>query len=364
MRPILHIGLAKSWRGGEQQLLYLVEELKQQGVPQHVVCLEGSVLQQRMQEAEIPVFTIKKQPLYTFRYALWLKHLCKQLGVGLVHVHDSHAHSLAFASAVLRNRTSIIVHRRVDFPISRSRLSQWKYSFPQVKRIICVSHAIRKIMAADVPRSRLVTIHSGIDLGRFAYIENQQRLRREYHVPQEKLIIGNVAAIAPHKDYFTFVRTVKLLLKQGLQAQFFIIGDGPERAAIEAFIQEQGMQQHITLTGHRPDVTHLLKELDLLLFTSKTEGLGTSLLDAFAAGAPVVATRAGGIPEVVRHEETGLLASPQDPQALARQALRMLNDPPLRLGLLQMAKQRVKAFSKEQMAQQVLAVYREVLAGK
>ena len=127
---------------------------------------------------------------------------------------------------------------------------------------------------------------------------------------------------------------------------------------MRGLVQEKGLQNDLIFTGFRNDVPDILPEVDLFLITSKTEGLGTTILDAFAAGVPVVATKAGGIPEIVRHRETGLLADLGDSQVLATYLHEMLNDAALRGGIIERSKQWVRMFSKEKVAEETLKIYR------
>ena len=124
-------------------------------------------------------------------------------------------------------------------------------------------------------------------------------------------------------------------------------------------MEQKRLSEKIILAGFRPDVPEILPEIDLLLFTSKTEGLGTSLLDAMACGVPVVATHAGGIPEIVEDEVSGLLAPVSDAESLARQVRRLLEEPGLKQRLTQAAHRNVQAFSKEKMAAAILDLYLE-----
>ncbi len=360
---ILHISSAKSWRGGEQQIAYLAEELRKHGVEQWILCAEASEMEAFCRRRGFTFFSFRRIVSFNPMAARQIWRLCQQLSLTHLHTHDSHAHTLAFAASVFfENKTPLIVHRRVDFPVGRNFFSKWKYNHPSIVRIITVSHFIKKIMKPAIRNSsKLCVVHSGIDLKKFEEKpEAVGKLRREYGIPSDEWLIANVAAIAPHKDYFTFVKTAEILLRQGFPARFLIIGaDGGERQTIARFIHEKNLGEKIAMTGFRSDIPEILPELDLLLFTSKTEGMGTSLLDAMACSVPIVATAAGGIPEIVEDEITGLLAPVRDAVALAWQVERLLQDPQLRRRLVQAARKKALNFSKEKMAERILEIYRE-----
>lgn len=282
-----------------------------------------------------------------------------------LHAHDSPAHTFAYLAALFFGlKIPLIVHRRVDFPIGKNLLSSWKYNAHSVSQIFCVSDYIRHLITPDILQpNRLVTVHSGIDLQRFENVGKSlktNRLRSEYQIPSHHFLIANIAAIAPHKDYFTFVKTAEKLIHNEFPATFLAIGgDGGELAQIRQFIQEKKLESRIILTGFRSDVQQVLPELDLLLFTSKTEGLGTTLLDAFACGIPVVSTNAGGIPEIVEAGVTGLVCEVGDAESLAEAVRKLLTDNDLRSKLSENAKRRVQQFSKAAMASAILDIYRK-----
>lgn len=354
---ILHLSTAKTWRGGEQQISYLFEELHKLDVKQQIMCAEGSAIAKHCVKNDWPHITAPKKGSISMPYAA---KLAKVSGVvDLVHIHDSHAHNNAIFSTFLGNKKPMVLHRRVDFPVSKNPFSRYKYNHPNIKRIICVSNAIQAIMQPAIQqRSKLVTVYSGVDTTRVFATKN--RLRTEFDVPPGTLLIGNVAALAPHKDYFTFLDTVKAL-EGKLDARYFIIGEGALRPQITAAIERLGLQKVVYLTGFRKDIETVLPELDAMLVTSETEGLGTSVIDAFLAGVPVVATAAGGIPELIDDGQTGLLASVKDANRLATQLQRLFSNDALRSKLITSARIKAETFSMQHMAKQTLEIYREVL---
>ena len=145
--------------------------------------------------------------------------------------------------------------------------------------------------------------------------------------------------------------------------KFLAIGDGPSRKQVEEEIAKNNLEDHVLLLGFRDDVVSLLPELDVFLITSKTEGLGTSILDAQVARIPIVATRAGGIVEIVKHEVNGLVADVADSKQLAAHVIRLLNDRTFAQKLVEAGADMVKSFSKGMTAQKTKAVYNRVLRG-
>jgi glycosyltransferase involved in cell wall biosynthesis len=364
-RPhVVHVSTPRTWRGGEQQVLYLVSELSRMGIPQLLVCTRGSRMERVARERGLPHAAFPRLGTVDPFFARALARACARSGANLVHAHDGDAHTAALlARALFRARLPLLVHRRVDFPLRRRRFTRWKWNHPAVRRIVCVSAAIAEILRPDLDApERLRVVHSGVDPARFPPGPPEGRLRREYAVPAGVRIVGNVAALAGHKDYPTFVETAARVLARGVEARFFAVGEGAERAAIEAHRRRLGLDGKVILTGFRPDAARILPELEVLLFPSSTEGLGTTVLDAFLCRVPVVATRAGGIPELVRDGESGLLAEVGDADGLAERVVRVLSDPALRARLVEGGLRRAAEFGTARTAEQILEIYREVLA--
>ncbi len=354
----MHISTPLSWRGGEQQLAYLLLELQDE-INQVVLCSKGSAMEQFCQKNGIDYESQPKRGGFDLAFAFKIKKLCKKLEIDLCHMHDAHAHTFAVLAAIFGNKTPLVLSRRVDFPIKQKWTSKFKYNHPSIKKILCVSEMIKQITASDIQdKSKLHTVYSGIDLTKFS--TRSGKLRKELGISKSTLLVGNTSALADHKDYFTFLDSCRTVLEKKPEVQFVVIGDGPMRAEIQDYAAKQQLTEKVIFTGYRTDITEILADLDVFLITSKTEGLGTSILDAFACGVPVVATRAGGIPELVEDQKSGLLCEVKDSDCLAKSTLSLLEDQALVDKIRAEAKEKVKKFSKAETAKKTLKHYREV----
>jgi len=352
-----------SWRGGEQQLAYLIKA-NRNACENIVFCPENSMLHQYCSNEGIHCKTYSRRGILFIRAAYSLFLLTKRLQVSIIHCHDSHAHTMAIIAATLfGNKVPVVVHRRVDFAVKPGTFSGFKYNHPMVRQYICVSEAIRKILNSSLNQpEKSVCIHSSIDLSRFTEMtKNRRVLRDELGLKDTDILIGNTSALAPHKDHFTFIRTAALLIEKHTAMRFVIIGDGPMRNEVQSEIDRNGLADIIFLAGFRTNVPELLPGLDIFLMTSKTEGLGTSILDAFAAGIPVVSTRAGGIPELVEDGLTGLLADVGDHESLAQAVERLLNDQNLRNSIVKAAGAFVAESGFREMGQKTMNIYTQIL---
>jgi glycosyltransferase involved in cell wall biosynthesis len=167
-----------------------------------------------------------------------------------------------------------------------------------------------------------------------------------------------VAALAAHKGQRYLVAAAAKVVHELPDTRFLIIGEGELRDQLERQVHDLGLDRHVVLTGFRGDVLGLVRSFDVFVMSSITEGLGSAILEAMACSRPVVATRAGGIPEAVAHEVTGLVVPPQDENALAAAILRLLKSPALRDQYGQAGRQRViDSFSVDRLVQGTAEVY-------
>lgn len=361
---VLHISTPLSWRGGEQQLAYTFHELQQAGIWQMLLCPEGSTMADYCANHQLNYATAPKRNSMDTAFASKLAELVKREKIGIVHAHDSHAHTFCvMASLLYRMKAPIVLHRRVDYPVSKSFLSRYKYNHPQIKKIICVSHEVKKVLSQSLKNpDKAIVIHSGIDTRKFAFPPHNL-LREELGIDASKNIIGNVAAITQQKDYFTFVKAAKLIHQEVTDTHFVVIGDGDQKEEIQNLVKESGLEKAFSFLGFRSEIHQLLPCLDILMFSSEKEGLGTTIIDAFAAKVSVVATRAGGIPELVEHGVTGLLADVKNEQMLAENVIDLIQHPERKKDIEEKAYLKAQQFDKSRTASRILEVYRNILEG-
>jgi glycosyltransferase involved in cell wall biosynthesis len=357
----LHIDTARTWRGGQNQVLLTVLGLRALGHRSMLVAHAAGELRQRAREG-LELVPLAPKTEMDLSAAWRLSRLIKQLRPDVVHAHDPHGvamAALALSMSTQLDKPPLVAARRVDFHIKGNALSRWKYR--QVDCFICASDAVRRMVVADgVPAVRAVTVHEGIDLG---HVEAAPaaNLHAELWLPHQAPIVGNVAALVPHKGQRHLIEAAALVVTRVPDARFVIAGEGELRPALERQIKDHHLEKHVFLAGFRPDVLSVHKGFDIFVMSSVTEGLGTSLLDAMACAKPVVATTAGGMPEVVVDGTTGLLVPPRDHEAMADAIVRLLTDGSARRAMAAEGQARVREhFSAERMVQETLEIYRRV----
>ncbi len=366
-RPLrtLHVNTEPTWRGGEAQTLLLIRGLREAGHEAHLACPPTAPLGERARREGVQVVPMKLRGELDLLSALRLRRLLKGGAYDLIHAHTSHGHTLAVLAAA-RLGVGIVVSRRVDFSIYRRSFLhlnwiKYRYGFDV---IVAVSEAIRDVLVADGVRpDQIRVVRSGVDPDRFSEGDRRAPMPADLDIPPGALVVLNSAHLTPHKGQRYLIRAFATVARHVPQAYLCIAGQGELREALQAEINRLGLRDRAILAGFRDDVGALLANCTVYVMPSVEEGLGTAVLDAFLMEAPVVASRAGGLPEMVQDGRTGLLAEPGDPESLAAGILRLLQDEPLRRNLQAAGRQTVlDRFTYRHTAAETLAVYRAVLS--
>ena len=363
----LHIDTARTWRGGQNQVLLTVNGLRAIGHRAALVAHPGGELRRRAAEG-LELIPIAPRTEMDLSAAWKLSRLIKRLAPDIIHAHDPHgiamaslALSLGAGAAAAGGATTpvLVASRRVDFHLKGNSFSRWKYR--QVDCFIAASEAIRRMLVADgIAEDRTVTVHEGIDV-EHVLAAPAVNVHEAFFLPHGAPVVGNVAALVPHKGQRYLIEAAHRVVQQVPDARFVILGEGDLREPLEKLVHEHLLQKHVLLPGFRTDVLGCIKGFDLFAMSSVTEGLGTSLLDAMACARPIVATTAGGIPEIVEDEVNGLLVPPRDQTALANAIVRALNDAELRRRMGAAGLARVnERFTVEQMVAETASVYASV----
>jgi glycosyltransferase involved in cell wall biosynthesis len=364
----LHVDTARTWRGGQNQVLLTVNGLRSIGHRAALVAHPDGELRRRADEG-LELIPIAPRTEMDLSAAWKFSRLVKRLRPDVIHAHDPHgvamaslALSIGSASAKGEPMPALVSARRVDFHLKGNSFSRWKYR--QVDCFIAASEAIRLMLVGDgVPVDRTVTVHEGIDVERAQHVP-AVNVHEAFWLPHGAPVVGNVAALVPHKGQRYLIEAAQLVIQQLPDARFVILGEGELRDHLEKQIHEHHLEKHVLLPGFRTDVLGCIKGFDLFAMSSVTEGLGTSLLDAMACARPIVATRAGGIPEIVEEEVNGLLVPVRDHRALAAAIVRALKDPVLRRRMGEAGLARAnERFTVERMVSETAAVYARVASG-
>lgn len=347
MPTVLHIDTERGWRGGQNQVYLLHRGLVRAGVDSLVLARRGQPLARRCIDEGLPVLEVASGPLFALRATL----AARGARPALIHAHASAAHGIA-RLAVSGRGTPLVVTRRVDFALKTGIAARWKYG-PRVTRFAAISRAVAGILeAGGVEAARIVVIPSGV--------EPQPATPNREGLPAERLLVLCAAAFVAHKGHQHLLDAWRIVEERGVPATLLLAGNGDLEASLRTQARELGLH-HVQFLGWRDDLPRLWAAVDVAVMASLEEGLGTALIDAQLAGLPVVATTAGGIPEVVADGISGLLAPPADPEALAQRLLRTLTDQPLRAQLSAGARTHANGFLAGAMVARYQTLYADLL---
>ena len=311
---ILHLSSELGLRGGERQVLLLAAGLAARGVAQTVAAPAGSQLADRSTALDLTLLPLRARPVLHPKNLLRLVRWLRGHPGTVAHAHTSP--TLTLVSLARRLAPATVVHtRRVAFPLRTGR----KYR-TAADHYVAISRAIAdQLLAGGLQASRLTVIPSAVDLAAIDPFPARSELAHEADRP----LAGCVGAMTPEKGHLVLLRAWSLVLDQRPEARLVLLGDGPERAAVERATAALPAGS-VVLAGYRDDVPAWLKALDLYVQPSLAEGLGSAVLEAMACRLPVVASRTGGVPESVVDGTTGLLCPPGDAAALAEAILTLL----------------------------------------
>jgi len=360
----MHVNTERTWRGGERQTLLLATGLRDRGHVVELVCPPGAPLGERARAAGLLVHDLRMRGELDPVAIVRLRRLYRERDIDVVQLHTSHAHTLGALARVGRRRPRTVVARRVDYSIHRSGtpgFTHLKYRFG-VDRYIAISEAIRGVLIRDGIRpSRVSVVHSGV-IPLPPAGSDRATIRASLGIPPAARVIGSVAHLALHKGEIHLLRAFVELAPRYPDLHLVIVGDGEERPGIVAEAERNGLVGRAHFPGFQADVAAYLSAFDLFVMPSLQEGLCTSLLDALAAGLPIIGSNTGGIPEIIEDGVTGLLAPPGSPRGLAATIARLLDEPARAAALLAAGKAKLARFGADAMVEGTIAVYRELLA--
>jgi L-malate glycosyltransferase len=344
---IVHVASGREWRGGQRQVWLLARELDRRGIAQVVITTADSELARRLAAGGVRVHPAAWRAGLDPRV---IPAILRELhSSAVLHAHDAHSLALASLSAILRSKP-LVVTRRVTFPLRQG------YVWRRACRIIAISQAVHDALLKDgIEPERVVTVPSAVDpdVSQCSGLD----LRALLGVPLNGQLAVQLGALTPEKDQATLIQAAARLVRDLPDLHWVIVGDGPLRAELQRQITSLGVQHRVHLLGALEDPHRALAQADVFVLSSVAEGLGSSVLAAMARRVPIVATRVGGVPDLLG-SGSGLLIQPEDSQELARAVQRVLTDRSVSSKLVSAAGREIEKYSVAAMADGVLSVYR------
>lgn len=340
---ITHINLARGFSGGERQTVLLIDYLAKQGIYQTMVCREDSPLRHRL--ASVPKLR------FSAANHMFVGHWKGGAKTDLYHAHDAKAAHWAFIETRF-NKRPYIVTRRVPNPLKRFNITPLVYK--KAFAIVAISEKIREILRRYNPGLNPLLIPSASS-ALPCRPENVEQLRRRL---RGRFVIGHIGMLLnKQKGQKYLIEAARLLKGRYPELHFLLLGKGEDEAR---FKTQAADLENIEFTGFVENPGDYLAAMDLFVFPSLYEGLGSSLLDAMFYGLPIIATRVGGIPDLVKDDENGLLIPPADSRALADAIAWLYEHGDIRNRYAEAGRKTVAEFSAETMGQRYLDLYRQV----
>lgn len=337
---ICHVNLASGFSGGERQTVNLIRELAGRQLRQTLIARPGSRLFDEL--AGLPGLEFRS-----------CKHFLLGHGVGawnLIHCHDGKAVYWAYLEWWLR-KTPYLITRRVDNPLGKGRFTRAAYT--AASRVVCLSNAIAQSVHSRISSAKTTVIPSSFS-GFEAAPADVAAIHRRF---AGKRLVGQVGRLLGHKGYQVTIAAAQQLATDYPDVVFVFLGEGPDEDWLK---QQVGSAGNVCFVGHQNNVGSWLAALEVFVFPSLHEGLGSTVLDAMQHGVPVIGARAGGIPDMIESEKTGLLVAPGDAPALARAIAELLDSPPRRKMLSDNASVQLEAFSPSTIAGRYQDLYTTV----
>jgi glycosyltransferase involved in cell wall biosynthesis len=356
---IVHTESSLGWGGQEIRILAESQGLMRRGHQVTLLCAPQARIHAEAPNWGVPAVALpieRKRPRCLRALADWLRaNPCD-----IVNTHSSTDSWLAALAMRLLGRSEPIVRtRHISAPVPRGPLSRWLY-MRAAARVVTTGEALKRSLVEHngFSEARIESVPTGIDAGRFRPGERKAS-RAKFGLPGDRILVGIVATLRSWKGHAFLIEAMKRLPED---IELVIIGDGPQRAALEQSIEALGLRGRVRMQGQQADVLPWLRALDIFALPSyANEGVPQALVQAMLVELPCVTTSVGGIPEIAEHERTALLVAPRDPAGLAEAIERLARNEGLRRELGEAARKHcVEGYSYERMLDRMEAVYRGV----
>ena len=351
--------------GGQISLLGFLKGLDRERFRPLVVCPVGGSLVNELKKMDIETRIIKMDTLRKLNTFSWIKtinrliRLIKSEKIDLIHSNGSRVTIYGGIAARLI-KIPLIWHLRIAD--SDGLLDRFLAGLST--QIIAISDAVnRRFGWMKDRKDKIRTIYNGIDLEKFNPSLNGEDIRNEFKVGLQAPLVGTVGRLDWYKGHQYFLKAARKVIDVIPECHFLIVGDGEKRKELEELTKELNLNKSVIFTGNREDIPQILASLDLFILSSVSEGFGRSAAEAMACAKPVVATKVGGLPEVVEDNITGDLILPKNPNTLAEAIIVLLQDKEKAQRMGQAGRKRTeKMFSLQHNIRQTVELYEKILS--
>jgi len=349
--------------GAERVLLEVVRRLDRERYRPAVCSLAPpGDLAREFDRLGVPVFGLGMTGYRHLLRAGRLFALLRRHRFDILHTHLCHANVLGRVVGRLAGVPVVVSTTHVAEP-RRWHLLLERGTASLVDRVVAVSEAVGRYMIeqARIPAEKVLVIRNGVDPSRFRVPRGEFRQREG--IPADRLLVTSVGRLHEQKGLGWLLEAARLVVSEWPEVRFLVVGEGPERKELLRLRDRAGLEEYVRFLGFRPDVPQILADSDVFVLPSLWEGLAIALLEAMAAGLPVVVTDVEGVREVVTDGETGLVVPPADAGALSSALGRLLSDPGLRKRLARAGRERViRHFGWGKVVSDTMALYDTLLS--
>jgi len=357
---ILHTEWSDDMGGQEKRVLAEAVGLTQKGHYVAIACRDHAKIKIEAERLDIKTYILPFRRPYDVESIFRLTSIIRKERFDIVNTHSGIDSWIGGLSARLARVPVLVRTRHLNIPLKRTPLNFIHY-LPDIYVTCGENMRMNLIKNCGFPQDRVISIPTGVDR-EFFEVERNKDVAEKYGLSKDSPVITNVGILRSVKGHEITLQAVKSVVKAVPEARFLIVGDGPARQRLENLVDEFGIREYVLFTGFVRGISEIYSFSDVAVLSSWSEGLPQSLIQAMAAGVPVVATAVGGVPEVVIHEETGILVEAGDSEGLAEGIIKLLKDPELCKRLVERARQCVMdKYTMEHMIGKIEALYRELL---
>ena len=363
---ILHLALTRDFGGGTKQIQNLCRETSiHHGCNNHLLTIRNGGVHKGIESAYLKLHTVSMLANIDPRAFFRIISVCKNEKIDLIHIHGPTALSAAVITDKIWKLPPFVFSKKTSFPIRKKRSTLYKYNYPKLKKILCVSNATSKIAAESITDlSKLVTVYHGIDDQKNF---SEESIRTKFNIPENKILVGTIANHIHAKDLETWVNTVNEIVNVHKLRDFFFLQIGffdEITPKLRSLIKKYNLENHVLLTGFLPEASAYISQFDMSLLTSKSEGIPQFIHESFLYKVPVVSTNAGGIGEIINNGTNGFTCNIGDHECLAEKLILLQNDSGLKTQFVNLSyEQVIRKFSTGEMAAKTVAIYKEIIDG-
>jgi len=360
---IMHIVFSLECGGAEKVAIGLSGKLNGGVFNSCICCLDAfGELSDEARKKEIEVILVKRKPGKDITLPFRLARIIKEKRIDLVHTHNMGPLFYGTLAAKLAGVPVVINTRH-----SREKKRKGSYVWNMNDAVITISEDAKKELLKwnRIDTKKTKVIHNGIDTNRYACLQDGSEARSMLNINTSTFVVGTVARLSPVKDQFTLIDAFSKVISETNDAKLIFVGDGALREELISYTKKLGIYDKVMFLGFRDDVFNILPTFDVFVLSSLTEGISLTLLEAMAAGRPIVATNVGGNPEVIIDGVTGFLIPPKEPQNMSEAIAKILQNPELAKQMGEAGRRRVEEkFSLERMVKEYRDLYEECLERK